>query len=74
MLRIHVRIIPNTGKNSIVQEEGRLKIKVTAPAIEGKANKALIELLAGHFNVRKSAINIVKGDKGRDKIVEINTE
>jgi uncharacterized protein (TIGR00251 family) len=74
MLRIHVRIIPNAGKNSIVQEEGRLKIKVTAPAIDGKANKALIELLADHFKVRKSAINIIKGDKGRDKIIEINTE
>ncbi len=74
MLRIHVRVIPNAGKNSIVQEKERLKIKVTAPAIEGKANKAVIDLLADHFKVRKTAINIVKGDKGRDKVVEINTD
>jgi uncharacterized protein (TIGR00251 family) len=74
MLRIQVRVIPNAGKNTIIQEEGRLKIKVTAPAIEGKANKAVIDLLAIHFKVRKAAINIIKGEKGRDKIVEINTD
>lgn len=74
MLRVPIRVIPNAGKNSIVQEDGGLKIKVTAPAMEGKANKAVIDLLAKHFKVRKSAIQIIKGNKGRDKIVEINTD
>jgi len=73
MQRIHVRITPNAGKNSIKEEEGKLKIKVSAPAVDGKANKAVIELLATYFKIRKSAISIVKGEKGRDKIIEINS-
>ena len=72
MPRIHVRVIPNAGKNSIEEIEGKLKIKVTAPAIDGKANKAVIEILSAHFKVRKSAVHIVKGEKGKEKIIEID--
>jgi uncharacterized protein (TIGR00251 family) len=55
----------------VVVEEDRLKVYLTAPAIEGRANEALIKILSAHFQVRKGDIRIVRGEKGRDKIVEI---
>lgn len=73
MPRVHVRVIPNAGKNSIEEIEGKLKIKVAAPAIDGKANKAVIEILSAHFKIRKSAIKIIKGEKGKEKIIEIDS-
>ncbi|MFH1825850.1 MAG: DUF167 domain-containing protein [bacterium] len=68
-----VRVIPNAKHNKIVQEPGRLKVYLTAPAVEGKANKALIKFLAEYFDVKKSKIKIVKGSKSRDKIVEVTS-
>ena len=72
MFRITIRVTTNAGKNSIEEEEeGGLKVKVNSPAVDGKANKAVINLLAAYYGVRKSAVSIVKGEKSRDKIIEI---
>ncbi len=70
-MRLNVRVIPNARQNKIVQEENRSRVYLTAPPVEGKANKALIEFLAGHFGVKKRQINIIRGEKSRDKLVEI---
>lgn len=70
-MKIDVKVIPNARKERIVDEDGLLKVYVTAPALDGKANKALIELLAGHFDVKKGDVRIVKGEKSREKVVEI---
>jgi uncharacterized protein (TIGR00251 family) len=72
MRTINIKIIPNAKKEEVKEEEGRLKIHVRAPAVDGKANKALIELLAAHFNVKKKDIAIIKGELSRDKVVSIN--
>ncbi len=70
---INIRVIPNAGKNEVSEEEnGSLKIRVTAPAVRGNANKAAIKLLAKYFGVRTSDIKIVKGEKSRQKVVEIH--
>jgi uncharacterized protein (TIGR00251 family) len=68
---ILVRVIPKAKQNKIVVEEDRLKVYLTAPAIEGRANDALIKILAAHFRVRKGDIRIVRGEKSRDKVVEV---
>ncbi len=68
---INVRVVPNAKKNEIIQQADCLKIKVTAPPVEGKANEILIEVLAEHFNVKKSAIRIIKGERSRNKMVMI---
>jgi uncharacterized protein (TIGR00251 family) len=52
-------------------EEGRLKIKVTAPPERGKANSALVELLSKSLKVPKSAISVVGGQTSRNKRVLI---
>jgi uncharacterized protein (TIGR00251 family) len=72
-LRITVKVVPNARKAQVKEEQGRLKVWVTAPAVEGKANAALIETLAEHFKVRKSAIAIVRGETSREKVVDIAT-
>lgn len=71
-MRLAVRVIPNAKKARAVEESGRLKVYLAAPPVEGKANKALIEFLAGHFNVKKKQVSIIRGEKSRDKLVEID--
>jgi uncharacterized protein (TIGR00251 family) len=65
-----VRAQPGARRSAIVGEHGgALKIAVTAPADQGKANRALVELLCHVLNLTKSRIEIVSGSTGRDKRV-----
>lgn len=70
-MRLTVRVVPNAKQNKLVEEESRVKVYLTSPPIEGKANKALIEYLSEHFKTKRSKIKIIKGEKNRNKIVEI---
>jgi len=69
---IRVRVIPGSGRKLVKEEQGLLKAYLTKPAIEGRANKELIELLSGHFKVKKYRIRIAGGEKSRDKVIEID--
>lgn len=69
---LELKVIPNARKNYIKQEENRYKVYLTAPAVDGKANKKLIEFLSEYFQVGKRDISIKTGLKSRHKIVEIN--
>ena len=70
---IVVRVIPRSNRNEIVDilSDGKIKIRLTAPPIEGKANQALINFLSDLLGVSKSDIEIVAGHKSKDKIVSI---
>ena len=68
---LEIKVIPNAKQNKIKKENERYKIYLTAPAVDGKANKKLIEFLAGHFRIRKSSIFIKKGKKSRHKTIQI---
>ncbi|MCE5195040.1 MAG: DUF167 domain-containing protein [Nitrospiraceae bacterium] len=68
---IKIKVTANSKKNQIVENEELFKVYVTAPAVDGKANKAVIAILAEHFNKRKSRIKILRGEKAREKIIEI---
>ena len=68
---LKIKVIPNARKNEIKKEGERYKVYLTAPAIEGKANKKLIEFLSENFNIRKSSISIVYGEKSRYKAVQV---
>ncbi|GEM_PF-429265 len=70
-MTLNIKVIPNSKENKIIEETDRLKIYLKERAQDGKANKALIDLLAKHFSCKKSQIKIVKGEKSREKIVEI---
>jgi len=68
-----VRVVPRSSRNQIVGVEGgELKIKLTAPPVEGAANSALIEFVAKWLSVRRSAVSIVSGDKARSKLVRVS--
>ncbi len=70
-MRLSIKVIPNVRRSEVVEETGFLKVKVDAPAKEGKANKRLIEILAEHFKIPKSKIKILKGHNSKNKLVEI---
>ncbi|MEI6561615.1 MAG: DUF167 domain-containing protein [Verrucomicrobiota bacterium] len=63
---------PNAPRSQIVGWVGeRLKVKVKAPAVEGKANAELVRFLAEHFGVRPNAVTLLRGDTARLKTVRI---
>ncbi len=68
-----IRVTPRARKTEFsgLMEDGTLRIRVSAPPVEGKANKALIKFLSKVLKVRKNQIEIVAGEKGLDKIVSI---
>lgn len=70
---VRATIKPNSRKGPLVEtlDDGTLQLYVRAPAVEGKANKAAIELLATHFGVPKSSIRLSAGATSRFKRFEI---
>lgn len=70
-MRINVKVIANAKKDAVEDAGGELRVHLRAPAVEGKANRALTELLARHYNVKKKDIRIVRGEKSRLKVVEV---
>jgi len=74
ILRLAVRVQPKSSKNAVVgyHGTGAVKISLTAAPVDGKANKALIAFLAKDFHIAKSKVVLLRGDRGRDKLVEIS--
>jgi len=70
-MRLNIRVVPKAKHDKVVVEPDRLKVYLTAPPVEGKANEALIEVLAEHFGIKRRQITIVLGAKSKDKVVEI---
>ena len=65
---LSIRTQPSSSKNRIIGEYGgRLKLAVTAAPEKGKANKAVIELLADTLHINESSIQIISGESSRDK-------
>ena len=69
---IPVRVQPNASKERIVGEyNGQLKIAVSAPPEKGKANKAIIKLLAEKLGTKVSSIRVISGETSREKRIFI---
>ena len=66
---IQIRVIPRAKKITVKKYGDGLKVYLTAAPIEGKANKALLEILAEHLSVRKSQLTILKGKKAKSKLI-----
>jgi uncharacterized protein len=70
---IRVHVIPNAKIDKVVGEHGdAIKIKLRAPAVEGKANTALRRFLAKTLRVPQRAIVLEQGEKSRDKVIRID--
>lgn len=71
-VRVHLFIQPKSSKNEVVgPHNGEIKIKITAPPIDGRANEGLIEFLSDYFDIPKRSVLLVKGDTGRHKTVDL---
>ena len=71
-VKISVRVSPGAPHNEVVgYAEGVWRIKVAAPPVEGKANKALVDFLSDKLDVSKSTVTISRGLTGRNKVVII---
>lgn len=69
---LRLRIVPNAKRSEVVGMHGEaIKIKVKAPALEGKANEALRDFLAECLDVSARDVALVSGEKSRDKTVAI---
>jgi hypothetical protein len=67
-----LRVQPRASRNAIVGVMGdAVKLAITAPPVDGKANEAVIEYLADLFRLPKSSIVIVSGESGRNKLIAI---
>jgi len=67
-----VRVHPRAKKNAITGELGdALKVAVTAPPVEGKANEACIEFFAKLLKVPRSSVSIAAGQSSRNKVIRI---
>lgn len=67
---LSVRAVPGANRTVIEGEaDGRLKVRLCAPPVEGKANKELVGLLSRSLGIRKSRISVVMGKRSRNKVV-----
>ena len=74
-MKIDIRVRANSKQNKVEGEiAGRLVVFVQAPAVDGKANKAVIEVLAKHFKLKSRDVKVINGETSRDKTVEINLD
>ncbi len=72
MKLIQIKVIPNAKKPEVIEKDNLFKVKVSAPAIEGKANKAVIKILAEYFKVKSKQVSIIKGETSNLKIIKIS--
>jgi uncharacterized protein (TIGR00251 family) len=71
-MRIYIKVIPRSSQNKVEKiSEGEYRVRLTAPPVDGKANEALIKILADYFGVAKSSILIVGGKSTQRKMVDV---
>ena len=67
-----VKVKPGSSQEKIVRTDNVITAYIHAHAHDGEANKALIKLLAKYFDVSKSQIEIVRGEKSRNKLIAVH--
>ncbi len=72
-LIIEIKVKPNAKAEEVVKKDGFYEVRVATAPIEGKANDRMIKLLSEYFNVPKKAINILRGETSRNKLISIKT-
>ncbi len=71
-LTLNIKVDPRSSRSGIVGHYGdALKVKLTSPPVEGRANKELIEVLAKEFGINKKDVEIISGKNSRNKIVRL---
>jgi len=71
-ITVEIKVQPRASRNQIVgEQDGLLKIKLTAPPVEGEANQALVDYLASVLDTPRRNIMLIKGETSRNKIIAI---
>jgi len=71
-LIINIKVEPRSSRAGVAGAYGDgLKVKLTSPPVEGKANKELVEILAREFKIRKSDVQIISGKTSKNKVVRL---
>lgn len=71
-MKISIVVKPNARKEGVEKlADGTLRVAVNAPPVEGRANEAVIRVVAEHFGVAKSTVRVVAGMRGKKKVIEI---
>lgn len=74
-VRLHVRVNPRARSNALRRRvDGSLTARVSAPPINGRANRALIDLLAKSLDLPRRDVRIERGTRGRDKRIAVSTD
>jgi uncharacterized protein (TIGR00251 family) len=69
---LEVRLQPRAGRNEIVgMRDGRLVVRVAAPPVDDRANRALCKLIAKRAGVARGRVSVVRGERSRDKVVRV---
>lgn len=71
LMKIQVKVFPKSSREEIIRSGNIIKAYVKAAPDKGKANKALIELIAKEYSIKKSNVSIVSGKTSRIKTVEV---
>lgn len=72
MKKISVRVYTSSKKPRVEFTEGLYKVWLSEKPIDGRANQALIKILASYLKLKNSSLKIVLGTKSREKIIEVN--
>jgi uncharacterized protein len=70
-VKIRAKVIPNSKVEGVIREGDGFLVRVKEPAKEGKANRAVIKLLAEHFGVSQRQVVISSGFGSRNKVIEV---
>lgn len=70
---LSVRVQPRSRRNGLVRDaQGEWKLQLTAPPVEGKANRACVEFLARALGIAPSRVRLLSGEKSRHKRIELD--
>ena len=72
-MKLAVRVIPNARRTEFSgRRDGEVVLRLNAPAVEGKANRAAVEFIAKYFGIARSKVTLVNGEKTRHKVFELD--
>ena len=76
MSTLKLRVAPGAKKNGWkgTLPDGRMKVAIAAPPIDGRANEALVRFVAAALGVKSSAVRVAHGAGGRDKVIEVDLD
>ena len=70
-LLLRVRVQPKASRDAVSVQEGRVRVALTAPPVDGAANKALCAFVAKQLSVAKRSVRVASGGKSREKTLRI---